>query len=132
MYDNDKIGHVKVVRGKTHDYLAVILDFETPGAMKVDMRYYIDGMVKDFPYPIMAITTTPWTEKLMKVDLESKKLDAEKKAIFHTFTMQAMFLYKRGRPDVSLGIGFFAGRVKEPNEGDWKKLLKVLGFLKTT
>jgi hypothetical protein len=115
MYGNDEIGHVKVVRGKTHDYLAMILDFETPGAMKVDMRYYIDGMVEDFPYPIKAITTSPWTEKLMKIDLESKHLDAEKKAIFHTFTMKAMFLCKRGRPDVSLANGFFAGRVKEKN-----------------
>jgi hypothetical protein len=96
------------------------------------MRYFIDGMVEDVLYPIKAITTTPWTEKLMKVDLESKNLDAEKKAIFHTFTMKAMFLCKRGKPDVSLGIGFFAGRVKEPNEGDWKRLLKLLGFLKGT
>jgi hypothetical protein len=46
-YGNDDIGHVKVVHSKTHDYLAMILDFETPGAMKVDMRYYIDRMVED-------------------------------------------------------------------------------------
>jgi hypothetical protein len=34
MYGNDGIGHVNVVGGKTHDYLAMILDFGTPGAMK--------------------------------------------------------------------------------------------------
>jgi hypothetical protein len=106
-YGNDEIGHVKVVRGKAHDYLAMTLDYNTPGAMKVDMRYYIDGMIEDFPYPIKSVT-----EKLMKVDTKSKHLDAEKKAIFHTFTMKAMFLYKRGRPDVSPGVGFFTGRVK--------------------
>jgi hypothetical protein len=132
MYGSDQIGHVKVVRGKTHDYLAMILDFSIPGAMKVDMKYYIDGMIEEFPYPVKSITTTPWTEKLMKVDTDSKNLDTEKKAIFHTFTMKAIFLCKRARPDISPGIGFFAGRVKEPNEGDWKKLLKVLGFLKGT
>jgi hypothetical protein len=59
----------------------MILDYNTPGAMKVDMRYYIDGMIEDFLYPIKLITTTPWTEKLMKVDTKSKNLDAEKKAI---------------------------------------------------
>jgi hypothetical protein len=111
-YGNDETGHVKVVRGKTHDYLAMILDFNTPDAMIVDMRYYIDGMIEDFPFPIRAITTSPWTSKLYKVDGESKRLDPEKKAIFHTFAMKAMFLCKRGRPDVNPGIGFFAGRVK--------------------
>jgi hypothetical protein len=131
-YGSDQIGHVKVVGGKTHDYLAMKLDFSIPGAMKVDMKYYIDGMIEEFPYPIKSITTTPWTEKLMKVDTDSRNLDTEKKAIFHTFTIKAMFLCKRARPDVSPGVGFFAGRVKEPNEGDWKKLLKVLGFLKGT
>jgi hypothetical protein len=132
-YGNDEIGHVKVVRGKTHDYLAMILDYNTPGAMKVDMRYYINGMIQDFPYPIKAIkTAAPCTNKLMKVDVTSKHLDVEKKAIFHTFTIKAMFLCKRGRPDVSPGVGFFTGRVKEPREQDWMKLFKVLGFLKGT
>jgi hypothetical protein len=110
----------------------MILAFNTPGAMIVDMRYYTNGMVEDFPYSIRAITTSPWTSKLYKVDAESKLLNAEKKAIFHTFAMKAMFLCKRGRPDVNPGIGFFAGRVKEPNEGDWMKLVRVLGFLKGT
>jgi hypothetical protein len=46
--------------------------------------------------------------------------------------MQAMFLCKRARPDINPAIGFFAGRVKSPNEGDWTKLLKVMGYLKGT
>jgi hypothetical protein len=56
----------------------------------------------------------------------------EENAIFHTFTLKAIFLCKRGRPDVSPGVGFFTGRVKEPNEQDWMNLLEVLGFLKGT
>jgi hypothetical protein len=132
MYGSDTVGHVKVVRGKVHDYLAMILDFTDSGAMKVDMRYYIDGMLEDFPFPVKTITTAPWTDSLLKVDSASKHLDDEKRGIFHTFTMKAMFLCKRARPDISPAIGFFAGRVKQPNEGDWKKLMKVLGFLKGT
>jgi hypothetical protein len=88
--------------------------------------------MEDFPYPVKAITTAPWTEKLFRVDPDSKRLDEEKQSIFHTFTMKAMFLCKRGRPDINPAMGFFAGRVKEANEGDWKKLLKVMGFLKGT
>jgi hypothetical protein len=132
MYGSDQVGHVKVVRGKEHDYLAMILNFTDSGAMKVDMRYYIDGMLEDFPFPVQSTAKTPWTEKLFKVDSASKHLDDERRSIFHTFTMKAMFLSKRARPDINPAIGFFAGRVKQPNEGDWKKLLKVMGYLKGT
>jgi hypothetical protein len=60
MYGSDKVGHVEVVRGKVHDYLAMILDFTVPGAVRgVDMKYYIDGMLEDFPYPVQPTTKAP-------------------------------------------------------------------------
>jgi hypothetical protein len=132
VYGSDALGHVKVVRGKIHDYLAMILDFSISGAMKLDMIYYIIQMIKDFPYDLKSITTNPWTEKLFKVNTESKNLDDERRAVFHTFVMKAMFLCKRARPDINPAIGFLSSRVKEPNEGDWNKLLKTMGFLKGT
>jgi hypothetical protein len=96
------------------------------------MTYYIKQMVKDFPFELKSITTNPWTEKLFKVNNESKNLEDERRTIFHTFVMKAMFLCKRARPDVNPVVGFLSSRVKEPNEGDWTKLLKALGFLKGT
>jgi hypothetical protein len=56
----------------------MILDFSVPGAMKLDMIYYIKQMIKDFPYDIKSIKTNPWTEKLFKVNNESKNLDDER------------------------------------------------------
>jgi hypothetical protein len=94
------------------------------------MKYFINNMVEKFPYEITPITRTLWTEKLFKVNNESKNLDEEKRAIVYTFVMKAMFLCNRARPDVNAAIGFLSSRVKEPNEGDWNKLLKVMGFLK--
>ena len=46
--------------------------------------------------------------------------------------MKSMFLCKRARPDISPGITLLSGRVKEPNIGDWNKLVKVLVFLQST
>jgi hypothetical protein len=99
-YGSDDLGHVKVVRGKIHDYLAMILDFTEDGALKIDMRYYIEGMLEAFPYAIGTKKTTPWTEKLLKVQKDAKKLKEERRSIFHTFVMKAMFLCKRARPDI--------------------------------
>ncbi len=132
VYGSKELGHVKVVCGNRHDYLAMILDYSVPGAMKLDMIYYILQIIKDFPYNLKSITTNPWTEKLFKVNNESKNLDDERRAVFHTFVMKAMFLCKRARPDINPAIGFLSSRVKVPNEGDWNKLLKTMGFLKGT
>jgi hypothetical protein len=131
-YGSDDLGHVKVVRGKVHDYLAMILDFTQDGAMKLDMKYYIEGMLEEFPHDIKSTKTTPWTEKLLKVQEDAKKIEETRRGTFHTFVMKAMFLCKRARPDIEPAIAFLSSRVKEPNEGDWNKLLRVMGFLKGT
>jgi len=131
-YGSDKIGHVKAVRGERHDYLGMILDYSKPHALQIDMKYYIKAMEEEFPYPVKRTKVAPWNDKLFKVDNSLKKLDDEKRMMFHRFVMKTMFLCKRGRPDVSPGVSFLSTRVKAPNQGDWKKLLKILGFLFAT
>ena len=49
-YGEDNIGHVKLVTGKRHDYLAMILDYSEEGKLQLEMKYYIENMRKDFPY----------------------------------------------------------------------------------
>ena len=43
-----------------------------------------------------------------------------------------MFLAKRGRPDIMTGVRVLSTRVLSPSENDWSKLIKILGYLKTT
>jgi hypothetical protein len=35
-----EIGELKITRGKTHDYLGMILDYSVPGQVSVDMTHY--------------------------------------------------------------------------------------------
>ena len=46
--------------------------------------------------------------------------------------MKCMFLAKRGRPDIMTGVSVLSTRVLSPREDDWIKLVKMLGYLKTT
>jgi hypothetical protein len=132
-YGSDDLGHVVVVRVKIHDYLAMILDFTQDGALKVDMKYYSQGMLDEFPFEVKpSQTATPWTEKLFKVQEDVKKVDEERRSIFHTFVMKAMFMCKRARPDIEPAISFLSSRVNDANEGDWKKLLRFMSFMKGT
>ena len=131
-YGNKDIGHVTTVRGKKHDYLAMNLDYSEEGKLKVDMKYYIDNMIEEFPYEVKEQSKAPWNDKLFKVNETVSKLDEAKRAIFHTFVMKAMFLCKRARPDVEPAVSFLSTRTSKPDESDWVKLLRMLGFLKGT
>jgi hypothetical protein len=42
------------------------------------------------------------------------------------------FLCKGGHQDIQPAVAFMATRVTKPNEGDWKKLVKMMNFLKAT
>jgi hypothetical protein len=51
---------------------------------------------------------------------------------FHTLTAKLLFLSKRARPDLQQAVGFLTTRVKEPDEDDWKKLNRVIKYLRGT
>jgi hypothetical protein len=65
-HGSDDLRHVKVVRGKVHDCLAMIMDFTQESALKLDVRHCVKGMIEEFPCEIKATTTAPWTEKSLK------------------------------------------------------------------
>ena len=55
------MGRVEVVRRKIHDYLGMIMDFTQEGASKIDVKYYIEGMLEGSLFKIKATKKTPWT-----------------------------------------------------------------------
>ena len=86
----------------------MILDYTEKGKLKIGMKYYIENMVKEFPYKLNEKSKTPWNDKLFKVTDETKKLDEKRKYIFHMYAMKAMFLCKRARPDLESGVGYLS------------------------
>jgi len=54
-----------VTRGKKHDYLAMPFDYTEDGKLRVNMRDYVKGMIKEFPVKLTGSTATPWTERLL-------------------------------------------------------------------
>jgi hypothetical protein len=46
--------------------------------------------------------------------------------------MKGMFLCKRGRQDIQSDIAYLATRVHNPDKCDWRKLIKIIDFLKAT
>ena len=65
-----------------------------------------------------------WNTRLFNDNNQSELLDKHKKDTFHIFVMKCMFLGKRARPDVLVGISYLSTRVLNLNEEDWKKLTR--------
>ena len=85
-YGEPEIGEVKATKGDKHDYIGMILDYSTKGEVKVDMRYYVKNMLKEFPIKLKSTDTTmtPANENLFNVD-NSKNLDKKEQ---NSFTQQ--------------------------------------------
>ena len=110
----------------------MVLDYSEPGKVKVDMTDYVEKMIEEFEYELPKSAKTPAAEHLFKVNDKCEKLNEKMASDFHTFTAKGLFVCKRGRPDVQTAIAFLTTRVKEPDQDDWKKLLRMIMYLQDT
>ncbi len=125
--------------GVRHDYLGMLLTYQqAEQSATLNMKNYIEGCIEEFeqknPGMITRIVTTPATDNLFRVRAKenTKVLDYEQAKIFHSMVAKLLFLAKRGHPNILLAVSFLTTRVKAPDEDDWKKLIRVLSYLKGT
>ncbi len=132
---DDKSGRIKPCWGPRHDCLGVILDYSKPGSVMIDMVEYVEKMLSQFEEDTgkkLSEVECPWTDRLFQVDSNSPVLSPSMRDTLHTFVAKGLFLTKRGRPDALPAIAFLTTRVNAPTEQDWKKLVRMLQFLKKT
>ena len=131
---NDKYGKeapITTTRGKQHDYLGMLIDFSGDREVKFTMTDYIFEMLEEMPDSLgRGEAATPAAEHLFEVSDRSAKLNANDAKVFHQLTAKLLFLSKRARPDIQLPVAFLCTRVKEPDADDWKKLGRVMKYLR--
>jgi hypothetical protein len=125
-------------RGQVHDYLGMVMTYnQEQQSVMVDMERYIKESIRDFQEDnhnvIWKIVSTPATDNLFKTrETGVEKLGKKEAGIFHSTVAKLLFIAKRGRPDILLVTSFLMTRVKSPDSDDWKKLVRVLSYLKST
>ena len=90
-----KKGKLTVSWGKRHDYLGMILDYTTPGKVKINMTKYVKETHEIFPDDLGGRVSSPAAEHLREVNPDAEKLDEGKKQTFHTITARSLFSGKR-------------------------------------
>ena len=122
-----------ITRGKKHDYLGMVLDYSVPGKVKIIMSDYIKGILDEVPSDMNGEAPTPAANHLFDVNNENPALlDREKAELFHHIVAQLLFLCKRSRPDIQTAVSFLCTRVKCPDLDDYKKLARVIKYLRKT
>jgi hypothetical protein len=126
-------GKVTATRGKVHDYLGMELDYRKRGELKINMTKYVENMINDFPVRLgkKDAAKTPAADSLFNLGTGAK-LDTKRSEIFHTFVAKGLFLCRWARPNIQQAISVLCTRVKDPNQADWEKLMRVMKYLNGT
>jgi hypothetical protein len=84
------------------------------------------------PVDMAGVSPSPAANHLFNVDQKAQKLDTSKKEFFHHVVAQLLFLCKRARPDIQTAVSFLCTRVQFPDVDDYKKLARVIKYLRGT
>jgi KUP system potassium uptake protein len=122
---------VTVTYGKVHDYLGMTLNYSKTGKVIINMTRYVTDLLNNVPEDMWeGISATPAAGHLYEVNSSAELLDKFMSEKFHTLTAKLLFLSKRARPDLQQAVGFLTTRVKNPDVDDWKKLKRVIQYLR--
>mmetsp|Transcript_13911 Transcript_13911/g.26194 ORF Transcript_13911/g.26194 Transcript_13911/m.26194 type:complete len:735 (+) Transcript_13911:3-2207(+) len=127
-----KFGKMKVSRGKEHDFLGMKIKFNENRTVSIDMCEYVKGAIDGFSEAITKSASTPATRYLFDIRDDAKALDKDRGDIFHSTVAKLLYICKRCRLDIQNAVAFLTTRVSKPDEDDWKKLKRVLQYLKGT
>ena len=125
-----QFGAVTAKRGRIHDYLGMVLDYSNKGKVIINMKKYVEDLITSFPikFDKKQVALTPAGERLFDTG-QGKSLEDQRKEIFHSTVAKGLFLAKRARPDIQQTIALLCTRVRDPNESDWNKLIRMMKYL---
>ena len=68
--------------------------------------------------------------ELFSVNLTHQKLDTATVDYFHRIVARFLYMTKRTRLDLQVAVAFLCKRVKCPNVGGWKKLRRLVQYVR--
>jgi hypothetical protein len=123
---------LSIWHGKTHDYLGMRIEYIDNGRVQFTMFDYINKMLDELPSEMSGTAATPAANHLFAVNDVADKLDKDTAEFFHHNTAKLLWLCKRARPDLQTAVAFLTTRVKSPDVDDYKKLRRVMQYLRLT
>jgi hypothetical protein len=123
---------INVQEGPKVDCLGMIFDYTEPGAVSISMGSMIDELIQAIGISDQDKAKTPANTDLFNVDESSPLLEVLDHKKFHSAVALALYVAKRGRPDLLLATSFLSTRVQKPTLEDLKKLKRMGAYLNST
>ena len=129
-----QITPLTVTRGKIHDYVGMTIDFSDSNRVRFTMIDFLQDIIANLPDGLKEnrVFVTPAADHLFNTNADAKKLPIKQAEVFHSYVAKLLFAAKRARPDIQTAVAFLCTRVQMPDEDDWKKLKRVLSYIKGT
>ena len=97
------------------------------------MTDFVDGIIGETPPELLKVELQmPPALDLFKVNQEAEKLKKEQRELFHHLMAKHLSLTKQSWPDVMVATTFLTTQVQSPDCDDWKKLGRVITYLRDT
>ena len=131
----ERFGKMNVKHDDAHTFVGMDIKFIGDGLVSIMMPEYIKECISTFENAggkIQGSANNPAKGGLFDVDETEKPLDKTKSEVFHHIVAKLLFVAKQARIDIDLAISFLCTRVAKSNEQDWRKLQRVLTYLKNT
>ena len=96
------------------------------------MENHIEEALEKFPEDTTKVVSTPAVVHLFEVDENCAKLIEKDRSIFHSIVAKFLFVSKQARPDILVAVSYLTTRVSKADEDDWKKLKRLLQYLRST
>ena len=108
-----------------NEYRVIIL-------MKGNLTENIEAFESFIGNIISSSTNIPTKKDMFEKDSDetSNALDEEKADAFHHIVSKLLYVSKRARVDIYVGISYLCNRVSCIIDGDWKKLKSLLAYIK--
>ena len=118
--------------GKLLEYLGMTLDYTSKNKVKISMYEYVDKMLTELPTDMNGAAKTPAANHLFNVSPDAKKLPEATAQRFHHLVAKLLYLSRRTRQDIQTAVAFLCTCVQSPDEDDYKKLTRVMQYLRCT
>ena len=132
----NEFGEMEVTTGSDHDFLGMKFHIREDKKVEIDMKKQIQDIIDDFEKEGKVITspgvTSAAAPHLFSIREDSESLNDEQSDIFHSITAKLLYVMKRARPDIETAVSFLMRRVSKSDVDDWKKLSRLIGWLKRT
>ena len=124
------LGEITICRGRIHNYLGMVMDFQHRGLVHITIQKMIESIILD--WNVSTSRNTPAKSDLFDIDESSATVNEEMSKQLHGGIAKLLYLATHVRPDILCATIFLTSRVQHLTVQDLNKFLDILKYLKGT